>query len=63
MNSDQHDQDAAARFDARRDERQARQSDSAKGIISFAEMTKLDARRDMIPVSYTHLDVYKRQGQ
>ncbi|MBP8948406.1 MAG: trypsin-like peptidase domain-containing protein [Candidatus Promineofilum sp.] len=48
MNSDQHDQDAAARFDARRDERQARQSDSAKGIISFAEMAKLDARRDMI---------------
>ena len=48
MNSDQHDQDAAARFDARRDARQAHQSDSAKGIISFAEMTKLDARRDMI---------------
>ena len=48
MNSDQHDQDAAARFAARRDERQAHQSDSAKGIISFAEMTKLDARRDMI---------------
>ncbi len=48
MNHDQHDQDAAARFNARRDERQARLANAGKGIINFAEMARLDARRDMI---------------
>ncbi|MBP6787802.1 MAG: DNA/RNA non-specific endonuclease [Candidatus Promineofilum sp.] len=48
MTNDQHDQAAAARFAARRDARQARHDNAAKGIIDFAEMARLDARRDMI---------------
>jgi len=48
MTSDQHDQDAAARFAARRPRREAQLNNAAKGIIDFAEMVKIDARRDMI---------------
>jgi len=48
MNSNQQDQAAGARFDARRAARQAHADKSAKGIVDFDEMVKLDARREMI---------------
>jgi len=48
MNRDQHDQDAAARYAARTAAREAHRDKSAKGIIDFAEMAKLDTRRNLI---------------
>ncbi len=48
MTREQQDQDAAARFDARRPARQAREEGAAKGIVDFDEMLKLDARREQL---------------
>ena len=35
---------------------------SAPYVAEFARVEGLDAHNHSIPVSYTHLDVYKRQG-
>jgi endonuclease G len=48
MDRQQHDQDAEDRFRRRRDERQARLDDSAKGIIDFTEMVRRDNRLQTI---------------
>ena len=51
------DQDLASRQEARE---LGKQAEEAQKVLRTFSQEKLDA---IVPVSYTHLDVYKRQGE